>query len=143
MRKLNFLIIVSTFCLFFIYGCTSSVTDTAASLDGKWLLKTLNEEKIIKEKAGREMPYLNFNLKNNSVSGNTGCNDLGGKIVVTSDKINFSDMSMTKIACSDAEYELKFVDNIFNAEPVKYKIENNVLTLLEDGKVIMTFEKTK
>jgi heat shock protein HslJ len=89
------------------------------------------------------MLFLNFNVKENSVGGNTGCNDLGGKIVVTSDKIAFSDMWMTKMFCIEAKYEITFVDYLFHSEPLKFKIENNVLTFSEDGKVIMTFERTK
>lgn len=143
MKNINLLLIVSIVCLFFISGCTSSNSSTGASLNGKWLLKTLNGEEVVKEKTGGEMLYLDFNVKGNSVGGNTGCNNLGGKIIVTAAEITFSDMWMTKMACDAAEYEIDFTSLLFSSEPLKYKIDNDVLTFFKSEKVIMTFERVK
>jgi len=112
-------------------------------LNGKWLLTTLNSQEIVKEKAGKEMPYLEFDLIKNYVGGSTGCNDLSGKVVITGDDITFSDMSKTKMECPDAKYEDEFVGMIFHAETMKYKIDKSILSITKNEKVVMTFKKSE
>ena len=131
--------------LLFIYGCGSSVNNTTNSkmLNGKWMLTSLNDKQIVKEQAGKEMPYLEFNLTTNNVGGSTGCNDLNGKVVVAGDDITFSGMSSTKMECSDAKYETEFIGMIFHAETMKYKIDNNTLSITKTGKVVMTLKKAE
>jgi heat shock protein HslJ len=143
MKKINFLLITTIIGLFLFSGCTSSRDNAGSSLYSKWILKTMDEKTIVDENTGGSPLYLSFNEKEKSVGGSTGCNILDGKIDVTSSEITFSAMAMTKMNCNDAKYEQNFVGYLFHAEPLKYKIGNDLLTLTKDGKVIMTFEKAK
>lgn len=143
MKKLSYLFATFIIILITIYGCSSSGKIDTASLGGKWLLKELNATKIVKEKTGGDMLYLTFNLNNNTVGGSTGCNEIGGKVTVAAEEISFSEMWQTKINCTDAEYEYDFTNYLFNASPLKYKIENKIMNFFRDGKVIMIFEKVK
>jgi heat shock protein HslJ len=145
MKIINLLLTGSIVFLTFIFGCSSSVniTDNSKMLNGKWLLTTLNSQEIVKEKAGKEMPYLEFDLIKNYVGGSTGCNDLSGKVVITGDDITFSDMSKTKMECPDAKYEDEFVGMIFHAETMKYKIDKSILSITKNEKVVMTFKKSE
>lgn len=111
------------------------------SLNAAWMLRTLNGNDVIKEKAGKEVPYLTLNAKDNSVLGSTGCNSVYGKIEINGDEIKFSDMSMTKMFCDDAGYEQDFVSELFGNEVVKYKLENGILTFTKQDKAVMSFEK--
>lgn len=125
--------------VFLITGCSSSQTD-AAKIEGKWVLQTLNGKEILKEKAGSVIPFIEINQKDGKLFGNTGCNDLYGNSNVSGNEITFGNVGMTKINCSDAEYEIDFVSAV-KSGVLKYKIENNKLTFSKNDKVIMVFVK--
>ena len=81
MKKLNLLFLEIIIGLLFISGCSSSVKNTDVNvINGKWLLQSINDKEIVKEQAGKQIPFLQFN-SNGQVGGNTGCNDLSGKEV--------------------------------------------------------------
>ena len=143
MKKYILLFVGCVICLIFFHGCRNSDNQPNEKkfLAGKWLLQTLNGEEVNIEKAGSEVPYFYFNLMENKVSGNTGCNDLDGKISITETEITFSSMAMSKIYCSEAKYEYEIVKFFFKLEPVKYKIEDNILIFTRYEKVIMTCKK--
>lgn len=144
MRKINFLLAAFMIFSFYSYSCNSGkTTDMKKMLSGKWELKTMNSKEVVKEKTGGAMPNLVFNLSDNSLSGNTGCNDLDGKINATETEISFSNMSMTKIFCSDAEYEKDIVSFLFHSEPANYKIEKDLLTLSKSDKTVMILKKVE
>ena len=143
MKKSNLFLALSLISLLIYSGCGSSGKGVQTSLlNGKWILQTLNNKEVVAEKSGGEIPYLSFNIKLNSVTGSTGCNIINGKTDITGIEITFSDMSMTKINCTNAEYEMEFVNFIFHANPLQYKISNNILTISKNDKIIMTFRKS-
>ena len=106
-----------------------------------WMLKTLNGNDVVKEKAGKEIPYLTLNTKENTVFGSTGCNTINGTIIVSGDEIRFKDMSMTKMFCDDANYEQDFVSYLFKDTGLNFKVENGILIFYEQNKAVMSFER--
>jgi heat shock protein HslJ len=141
MKKLNLLIVLAI--VYFLGGCQSSQTtneQTDMRINDIWVLQTLNGQDVKKEKAGKQMPYLEFHLNNNMVLGNTGCNELNGEAVVSGNKIKFGSISATKMNCNDATYEIDFREAL-SPGTVEYSIENLKLTITKNGKVIMTFKK--
>lgn len=87
MKITHFVIIVFTIFSFISSGCnTENKTDVTKILNGKWIFKTINGKEVIKEKTGNNIPYLDLNLTAFTVSGNTGCNDLDGKISIKKQK---------------------------------------------------------
>jgi len=116
-----------------ISDCSVKKIEADSLLYNTWILKKINDTDVVEEKAGNEIPYLKFHSQDNELSGNTGCNDVYGKALITDDEITFSDMSMTKMYCSDAEYEIAIVNLIFQSEPVKFKIGNGNLMIFKDG----------
>ena len=106
MKKTNLFLLFIIFCLIFIYSCSSSDNKhyTEKTLSHHWFLRVLNDKQVLKEKAGKQIPYLDLNMYENSVTGNTGCNDITGKVDLEDHNITFRNMSMTKMNCSDAEY---------------------------------------
>jgi heat shock protein HslJ len=144
MKNINFIFFVFTVFLVFSSGCNNeNKTSTKKMLNGKWMLKTINGKEVVKNKTGGNMPFLDFNLTAGTVSGFTGCNDLDGKISVTETEITFSDMSMSKIYCPDANYEYEIVGFLFHSEPINFSIYNDLLTLAKNEKAEMTFKKEK
>jgi heat shock protein HslJ len=123
-------------------GYTDKKTEADSTLYCKWILKKINGADVVKEKAGEQIPYIKFHSKDNELAGNTGCNDVNGKALITGDEITFSDMSMTKINCMDAEYETDYAEILFYKEPLKYNINNGILAIFKDGIEVMSLEKS-
>jgi heat shock protein HslJ len=105
-----------------------------------WVLKKINGKEVVKVQGVAE-PSIEFLLKGNGLSANTGCNDVSGKAVISGDEIKFSEMSMTKMMCMDAIYEIEFAQILFSSEPLKYKIDNGDLTIFKEGIGTMTLSK--
>ena len=57
------------------------------------------------------VPMLQFDLAKQRVSGNDGCNSIGGKIEVQGNRIKFSAIISTKMACSK-----KSIENMISAQ---------------------------
>lgn len=129
--------------LIFVFVCCkpSDNVNSENSLSGKWLLHSVNNVEIVKEKTGSGIPYLILNPNKLSLSGFTGCNDLDGKMSISDSKITFGEMSVSKMFCPEAEYEYELINFLFNSEPVSYKIENNSLFMSKSGKDEMIFKK--
>ncbi len=67
------------------------------------------------------------------VSGNTGCNSLGGTYTLDGEKITFSELAMTMMACDGpvGEQELEVLNGLNHAE--RYVIEDNLLKIFYEG----------
>ena len=144
MKKYKIYLYISIIIALLITSCNSSSDKSGSitTLDGKWLLKTLNGQTVLKEKAGKQMPYLVFNITDKQVSGNTGCNEIYGAAVITAKEISFTDIGMTKMFCSDAKYENEFVDAI-SGKNLVFRVNKNILSLSKDDVVVMILEKSE
>ena len=70
MKKiLLFVGMIPALCAGLLCACATTKTDIK-QLEGKWTITAVNGEKIQTE----EPPFLEFNLKEMRVHGNTGCN---------------------------------------------------------------------
>lgn len=114
---------------------------TNKELEGKWLFKTIGGNEVVKEKAGKEFPYIKFNTADGSISGNTGCNVFNGNVTESTGVMSFSSMTTTKMFCSDALYEMDITSVFFSKDQYKYKIESGVLIISKEDKEIMTLVK--
>ena len=149
MKKILFIILTIIFATSLTWSSSASTADTL--LNGKWNIQKVNGNDVVKEKAGREMPYLEFHPSSSNsdastmivyeVSGNTGCNTLSGKITINGDEVTFMEMSTTKMECTDAKYEQDIDDIVFTKTALKYKVDNGTLYLIKDGKEVMVLTK--
>lgn len=84
-------------------SCNSVKTATSgtASLEGVWELNYITGPRIAFEGLyPNNKPTINFNLKDNSVSGNNSCNRYSGKLNANGNTISFKDpMAVTKMFC--------------------------------------------
>lgn len=89
------------------------------------------------------MAYIQFNPEAKSVNGCAGCNRFFGSYEEPqAGQLVLSEMGATKMACPDNEMDIEdmFLSNLGKVNA--YRIEGDKLELLQNDKVVMTFEKT-
>jgi heat shock protein HslJ len=83
-------------------------------------------------------PTIAFDQAQNRVSGNGSCNRYSGGFTLTApDKIAFSPMAATKMACPGLNVESRYFELLNKAN--KWSIKDGVLTLSQDGNALLTF----
>lgn len=79
---------------------------TTGVSDVRWILKEIYGNDIAKNYTFREMPHLTLVSEENRMTGNAGCNSFHGHYEITGeDRIAFSEIASTKIACEEMEVE--------------------------------------
>ncbi|RAJ95682.1 heat shock protein HslJ [Larkinella arboricola] len=111
-----------------------------ARLNSQWVLETYRGQRLHAEQfVNRKMPTLDINVKEKRLQGFTGCNTLQGQVKADGDNVRFEAVSTTRRACP-YDFETGFLAALQSV--TLYRISNNRLTLLADGKYVMTFRKT-
>ena len=115
----------------FLFSCTATQQieekpDTPLQLQGEWNLQTLRG---VAPATSIHLPTLEIDLKENRITGNSGCNNYFASIEHSSPTVlSFSAIGATRMLCLS--------DNIENAyfqalqEVATYKIQANTLLLL-------------
>ena len=95
-----------------------------------WKLVTLNGKEITTtpEGTGREAHFI-LKDENQRVFGNTGCNNMNGTYILSTEDntLSFKPMATTRMACIGVDNEQEYLD-VFQACD-RYNIENDTLTL--------------
>lgn len=85
-------------------------------------------------------PKLEINLSNNSFLGNGFCNQISGEVHALNNKIEFSKIVSTRMACKNLDFENQYLNILQNT--LDYKIVKNQLILYNSqGKEILKFKK--
>ncbi len=131
------------------YSCKSSrhkkqqASKTEKSINGNWELNYISAEDDLfsfEELFPNKKPSLQFDLRENRVSGNTSCNSFSGELKITDNKIEFSEpMAMTKMLCEGAGEE-KFLEMLKKVDTYSIS-EDNVLALLSGDIAILRFTR--
>ena len=121
--------------------CCSTIDngkDNVNQLHDLWALKSINGEPFVMDEQTRNYPIIEIYVKEGRVSGNTGCNIINGNVKIDKNKISFSKIITTEMACpGDLEYRfLSALEGIDN-----YKIENLNLFLYAGEKEEIVFKK--
>ena len=121
-------------------GCGVSLRQLAL-LSDIWVLTDFQGQPIIGGGPRREAPRLEISLSEGRVTGTTGCNRLSGPVKADTRQILFGPLVTTKMACeSDSgRLESKLLSEL--NQPLTYQIGDRKLTLLRQGKPVMTFKK--
>lgn len=101
-----------------------------------WKLISLNNVGMDYGKAA-----IHFNIKENKVNGNTGCNSFFGSYTVNGDAITFSQMGSTKMACLDGD-KMKIEDEILkilSSKNLRYDVAEQTLNFYDGDKLVMIF----
>ncbi|CAI2769102.1 META domain-containing protein [Flavobacterium collinsii] len=91
-----------------LISCNTSKTpkgDAVSTLEGTWELNYISGPRIAFDGLyPNKKPTISFDLKENRVSGNNGCNSFNGAFAVTGNKIDLTQpMATTKMMCKDAQ----------------------------------------
>jgi heat shock protein HslJ len=116
-------------CMSFASCDTQKVVSKKASLEGTWQLCYITGPKIVFDALyPNKKPTIVFDVTNNKVTGNNGCNQYFGALIIDSQKINFKEakMGMTMMACEGTGDTL-YMETLQKIE--KY-------TISEDGKTL-------
>ena len=111
-------------------GFIEESADTAKTLEGRWILMPV----MPSDTAAGHIPYINFDLKENRFSGNSGCNNMGGSFAVKQDALQFGEnMISTKMMCPGYN-EKSFLDNLLKTN--RYEIKDGVLQLMYNTTIL-------
>ena len=119
------------------YGCGNFLADD--NLNNKWILEKIGNT-ILDAKDYNKIPSIQFNLEQDKVTGNDGCNSIGGKIEVQGKRIKFSNIASTRMACNKRSIERIFAEQI-SGKIVSYYFKDNKLYLYLPDDSLMVFTK--
>lgn len=119
-------------------GCGMYLRDSR--LEGNWKLVELEGKAINPKEFEREQPHLVFSLADGRVSGNAGCNRINGSMEPRGYKLFFGAIASTRMACPNMELENQFLQALSEKE-LGYKVDDKKLELLDNGKVVLVFER--
>lgn len=120
-------------------GCNSS-KNMAKLSDVKWVLETFNGEKVKLTDPNTEM-YIQFEDVEKRVNGRAACNRFFGNYEIDGNKLKFSPMGATRMACPDLQKETEFFQMLDKVE--SYNIKDNTLFFLAKGEVVAAFKKSE
>lgn len=120
-------------------SCNNVTPLTQEQMNGYWVLKTLNGEDAKSQFAGA-LPTLQFNFDDSTISGTGGCNRYTGPYTYQDGIFSAPNLISTRMLCVENNNEGQFLLELSNAANV-LTIENGLLTISHDSKVVMQFEK--
>jgi heat shock protein HslJ len=141
MKKIAFITLL--ICLSIVSCSPAKPASKAALLEGTWELKYLTGPKIAFDGLyPNKKPTLSFDLKENKLSGNNGCNQYFGALLVDGAKINFKDakIGMTMMAC-DGNGDSVYMDMLPKIETYTITDDGRTLNLLLGNIVMMRFSR--
>lgn len=123
-------------------GSVNSIVKINASLpdSSKWMLYKLSMKDGTKTFSVQKA-YLQFDIKNNTVSGNTECNSLNAGFSTDSTAFKFDNVVTTKMACGKHSIEPTFL-NMMNSVTT-YKVTPKVLYLMKGKTLLALFTRKK
>ena len=87
-------------------------------------------------------PSINFDLKENRVSGNNSCNTYSGKLVLDGNKIDFTQpMMSTKMMCLDGQGEKIYMNTLQKVTSYDITDEGKTLNFISGDIAVMRFTR--
>jgi heat shock protein HslJ len=117
---------------------TGSVKNKLGNVAGEWQLQML----FASDNNWAKAPTLQLNLNEKTFTGNSGCNNLSGKFIISDSYFAFDkNIITTKNVCADSyRVEKAFLDALIKIN--KYTITKNELELGQGDIVIMKFKRS-
>ena len=137
MKRVIFYVLMLPMVLGMMISCSEAKTD-AKKLEGKWNVVEVKGEKILKE----GLPYMEFDMAQNKLHGNAGCNMFNTTITLDANdvsSITIAPGAATMMACPDMATE----DAIMKAMgDVKAGNSESEMALVDqDGNVLLVLSK--
>lgn len=135
--------LIALFAVFFsaltFQSCNNVTPLTQEQMEGYWVLKTLNGDDARSQFAGA-LPTLQFNFENNTISGTGGCNRYTGEFTYKEGIFSAPVLASTRMLCTENNNEGQFLLELSNEKNI-LSIEDGLLTISHDGRVVMQFER--
>lgn len=140
MKKVFFYALLIPAFVGMLFSCSEAKTDVK-KLEGKWKIEEVKGEKILAE----GLPQMDFNVAENKLHGNAGCNIFNTSITLDpSDvsSITIAPAATTMMACPDMEQETVILQSLESVKSVKAgQSENEMLLVDADGNVLFVLSK--
>ena len=131
----KYLITLLIICLA-ISACAAKNEGSAASLIGSWKLTSYSRADVLTPAVTDTEAGLTFK-DDGTVTGTSGCNGFGGSYTVEDDKITFSEITSTLMACDDPRMAQEGAVHQVLTDTATFKIEGNTLTLTNNDVVLV------
>lgn len=120
----------------------SKVEQNTRLVNGMWMLSKIKGAAI--DTTGlNAIPYLEFNLSNNAVTGTDGCNRMNGNIkLIDNSNIEFMPFATTRMMCQAMDVPDRFGVNL--SAVASYRVDSDLLTFADnEGQDLLTFAKAE
>lgn len=131
----KYLLILFTIALA-LSACSAETAGASASLLGSWKLTAYGLADATTPAVEDTEAGLNFN-EDGTVTGNSGCNGLGGTYTVEGDQVTFSEIISTLMACDDPRMAQEEAVHQVLTDTASFQIEGNTLTLTNNDRVLV------
>jgi heat shock protein HslJ len=143
MKKIS---IVLSIVFLTLMSCNSTKTTSSktTSLEGPWELNYITGPRIAFEGLfPNKKPSINFDLKENRVSGINSCNSYTGKLNIDGNKINFTGpMAVTKMMCMEGmQGETTYMETLQKVDSYTVSEDGKVLIFMMGELMLMRFDK--
>lgn len=140
MKRVVFYVLMLPMVLGMMISCSEAKTD-AKKLEGKWNVVEVKGEKILKE----GLPYMEFDMAQNKLHGNAGCNMFNTTITLDANdvsSITIAPGAATMMACPDMATEDAIMKAMGDVKAVKAGNSESEMTLVDqDGNVLLVLSK--
>lgn len=140
MKRVIFYVLMLPMVLGMMISCSEAKTD-AKKLEGKWNVVEVKGEKILKE----GLPYMEFDMAQNKLHGNAGCNMFNTTITLDANdvsSITIAPGAATMMACPDMATEDAIMKAMGEVKAVKAGNSESEMTLVDqDGNVLLVLSK--
>ncbi|RHU24255.1 MULTISPECIES: META domain-containing protein [Parabacteroides] len=140
MKRVIFYVLMLPMVLGMMISCSEAKTD-AKKLEGKWNVIEVKGEKILKE----GLPYMEFDMAQNKLHGNAGCNMFNSSFTLDDkdiSSITIAPGAATMMACPDMATEDAIMQAMGNVKAVKAGSSENEMVLVDqDGNVLLVLSK--
>lgn len=140
MKRVIFYVLMLPMVLGIMISCSEAKTD-AKKLEGKWNVVEVKGEKILKE----GLPYMEFDMAQNKLHGNAGCNMFNTTITLDANdvsSITIAPGAATMMACPDMATEDAIMKAMGDVKAVKAGNSESEMALVDqDGNVLLVLSK--
>ena len=139
MKRVIFYVLMLPMVLGMMISCSEAKTD-AKKLEGKWNVVEVKGEKILKE----GLPYMEFDMAQNKLHGNAGCNMFNTTITLDANdvsSITIAPGAATMMACPDMETEGKVLKAINEVKSFDVLSGGGIGLYDANGALVIVLEK--
>lgn len=119
-----------------ISACTAKNETSSPSLIGSWKLTSYSHADVLTPAVSGTDAGLTFN-DDGTLTGNSGCNGLGGNYKAEGDQVTFSDVVSTLMACDESRMAQEGAFHQVLTDTATFHIEGNTLTITNNDYVLV------